>query len=224
MSTSFNPAIPSDKDTVYDAYFSFHRNMESINNLLDVDHYNGSSAQFHGMHRLINFPEPLSAPPTVQGNAGAIYTGASSISGGSNAPVLYYTNREGRWEIPLFASNPGGGGGSGSGRFNLESGSYPHILTGSGFYIFESKFAVCWMREVCYSNRKRTEVFPVKFDRLFFVTLETTESKNLLFSFKDTSGSNNNPLLWEATTKEITIQNKTKTDYSFQVVALGRVV
>lgn len=222
MSTSFNPAIPSDKDTVYDAYFSFHRNMESINNLLDVDHYNGSSAQFHGMHRMINIPEPVAAPPTVQGNAGVIYTSTSSVSGASNAPVLFYTNRDGRWEIPMFLTEPGGG--SSGGRFNLEVGMPSNELKGSGYYIFDSKFAVCWIRGIAFANKSRTEVFPVDFDRLFFVTLETTESKNLYFSFKDTSGSNSNPLLWEAVTKEIKITNKTKTDYSFQVIALGRVV
>lgn len=221
MSTSFNPSIPSDKDTVYDAYFSFHRNMESINNLLDVDHYNGTSAQFHGMHRMINFPEPLATTPSVQGNAGVLYTGTTSVSGSSNAPVIFFANREGRWEIPLFSHQPGGGGGN---RFNLEESILPEEAKGSGYYIFDSKFTVCWIREVVYKNQTKTEVFPVNFARLFFITVETTESKNLKFSFKKTSGSYSNPLLWEATKNEVKITNKTKSDCSFQIIALGRVV
>lgn len=57
MSTSFNPNIPADTDTVYDAYFSFRSNMLGLNNLIGVDHVDGTDANSaqHGMHKQVTF-------------------------------------------------------------------------------------------------------------------------------------------------------------------------
>lgn len=57
MSTSFNPNIPADTDTVYDAYFSFRSNMLGLNNLIGVDHVDGTDANSaqHGMHKKVSF-------------------------------------------------------------------------------------------------------------------------------------------------------------------------
>lgn len=55
MSTSFDPNIPADTDTVYDAYFSFRRNMLSLNNLIQQDHVSGTEAGLHGRHKQVTF-------------------------------------------------------------------------------------------------------------------------------------------------------------------------
>lgn len=58
MSTSFDPNIPSDTDTVYDAYFSFRKNMLALNNIFQKDHIAGTEQGLHGRHKQITFVYP----------------------------------------------------------------------------------------------------------------------------------------------------------------------
>lgn len=58
MSTSFDPNIPADTDTVYDAYFSFRKNMLSLNNIFQKDHVSGTEQGLQGRHKQITFVSP----------------------------------------------------------------------------------------------------------------------------------------------------------------------
>lgn len=217
MSTSFNPAIPSDKDSVYDAYFSFHRNMESINNLLDVDHFNGSSAQFHGMHRAINFPEPLAAAPTIQGNMGVLYTSTQSANPNSNAPILKYANREGIWELAFGAASGGGGGGTYDQDY--EESENPNVFDGSGYVIFPNKFMIVWARGHLKAGTNVGKSFKKEMKKVFFGTV-TTSSKGVTINLQE--DAKDKFLSWDISRQGYFVKNGYKTwNLNYQVFAVG---
>lgn len=89
MSTSFNPALPSDQDSVYDAYLGFRKNMIAINNLLDIDHYNGTAQNYRGMHKWVTIPERLAQAPSVQGSGAVIF--ATTL--GNETRLKYVTSQ-----------------------------------------------------------------------------------------------------------------------------------
>lgn len=188
MSTIFNPNIPTNEDTVYNAYFAFHSNMVSINNLIDVDHFAGTAPQFRGNHKQVTFPEPLDANPQPSGSIGFLYTGPSTAPGSSGAPILKYANRDGVWEIPL---------GKPSTRQRPKQEADPRALelptqgpvfrdmgggttSGQGYARFDNHMAMVWFRTTLPKAGKGGEpsswasirfAYPLKFKTLFFATV-----------------------------------------------------
>lgn len=171
MSTLFNPNIPSNDDSVYDAYFSFHNNMLAINNLLDVDHISGTAPQYRGHHKQVTFVSPLDASPKPTDTLGVLYTGSSTKNPTSNAPVLKYANKDGDWEIPL-GDTPGSGDSQYQGPPFYDYVKPGLGMGGWGYFRFGNKLAVIWVRDrvaiagkdfpgetICY--------FPLKFKRVF---------------------------------------------------------
>lgn len=75
MSTSFDPNIPADTDTVYDAYFSFRKNMLALNNIFQKDHVSGTEQGLQGRHKQITFVSPnnINAQSGVLTASGARY-------------------------------------------------------------------------------------------------------------------------------------------------------
>lgn len=223
MSTEFNPSIPTNDDTVYDAYFSFHKNMEAINNLLGVDHVNGTALQNRGMHRAVTFSEPMDTVPQVQGNLGMLYTSTQSADPNSNAPILKYTNRNGTWEIP-FGANSGGGGPNpqpppSSYDQDFEETGNPNVFEGTGYVIFPNKFMVVWARGGLTPGASVGKSFKKEMKRVFFGTVTTSSpgaTINLQENVKDKF------LSWNVSRQGYYVKNGYKTwSLNFQVFAVG---
>lgn len=229
MSTQFNPNIPTNDDTVYDAYFSFHKNMEAINNLIGVDHVNGSALQNRGMHRAVTFSEPLDTVPQIQGNMGMLYTSTQSKDPSTNAPILKFTNREGTWEIPFGQGESSGGGGGGNPTPQPPPSSYeqdfeetgnPNLFAGRGYVLFPNKLLICWARGTLSPGGSTAGVFQKEMRRLFFATNTTGDGGN---SFGSNSVAKEKlTLLWNVSRQGYSVQNRYKTwTLNFIILAIG---
>lgn len=232
MSTQFNPNIPTNDDTVYDAYFSFHKNMEAINNLLGVDHVNGSALQNRGMHRAVTFSEPMDSVPQIQGNMAMLYTSTQSADPNSNAPILKFTNRAGTWEIPLGTSSGGGGTGGGgtptpqpppsSYEQDFEDRGNPNVFEGSGFLMFPNKFMISWARGGLSPGSTANGSFKKEMRRVFFATVTTSSGGN---SFGLNENAKEKVLSWSISRQGYYVKNGYKTwNLNFQVLAVGLAV
>lgn len=220
MSTEFNPNIPSNDDTVYDAYFSFHKNMEALNNLIGVDHFNGSALSNRGMHRAITFPEPLDSQPAVQGTMGVLYTGQDSTDPTSLAPVLKYTNAKGTWEIPLGAAS-GGGGSSSTAQQSFEETVNPNLFEGKGFLVFPNKFGIFWARGVLNAGQTVSGKFDKEIRRVFFAQVVSTQGRNIA-RFTQTEDTKDKFLSWEIVGNGFRVSNAYKTwSLNYQILVIG---
>lgn len=239
MSTDFNPNIPTDKDTVYDAYFSFQKNMQALNNVLGIDHYNGTALQNRGMHKIITLPEPQDTDPKPQGNMVVLYTSTQSADPTSNAPVLKFANRNGSWQIPLGVSEPGGGssgGGSGGGSTpqptpsydqDFETNANPNEAAGTGYLTFPNKFTIFWSRGHLGPQTSYNGSFPKEFRRLFFGYVFSHAVRAGGFYFDETDTSKDKFLTWSLSRQGYNVRNVYKTQgntLSFQVLVFGVVV
>lgn len=229
MSTAFNPQIPTDQDSVYDAYFAFRQNMESINNLINVDHFNGSSPAFHGNHRRVNLPEPLDTDPKPTGDLGVLYTKVEN-----GVARLKFANKTNHWLIPL-GEQPGGGGGGGA---QSDGPSFIDPITGltqsgdaTGHAIFPNKFCMVWFRFALEGNATHYENFPIPMKRIFSCILEygdATYASNpitgasTVFQFRREHATTMSPPNYILDIKKLTVFNRNKTTrQSIQAFVVG---
>lgn len=170
-STIFNPNIPTNDDSVYDAYFSFHNNMEAINNLIGIDHFSGTAAQFRGQHRQVSFAEALDADPQPTGDLAILFTRPSNSNTKSNAPILKFANRDGIWEIPLGAQQaPAPDPSPPTPQPTPTPTTGPEFNDGgtSGYVKFANKFGMVWVRGYMASKGAFSASYPIAFSRIFF--------------------------------------------------------
>lgn len=239
MSTDFNPNIPTDKDTVYDAYFSFQKNMQALNNVIGIDHFSGTALQNRGMHKTITLPDPLDADPKPQGNMVVLYTSTQSADPTSNAPVLKFANRNGSWQIPLGVDTGGGsGGGSGGGVSpnpqptpsydqDFETSANPNDLAGTGYLTFPNKFTIFWSRGYLGPQMSYSGSYPKEFRRIFIGYVFSNAIRAGNFSFDESETSKEKFLTWSLSRQGYNVRNAYKTQgntLSFQVLVLGVVV
>lgn len=234
MSTIFNPNIPSNDDSVYDAYFSFHTNMQAINNLVGVDHFPGTATQHRGYHKQITIPEALDAPPKPTGNIGIIYTGPSTTTTTSNAPVLKFANKDGDWEIPLGAQSQPGPGPTPQPQPEFEGPEFSDTNQGGqkwiGYCKFKNKFAVMWWRTVvgrAWGNipaefGESGTVYPLPFQTIFYANVEYGNAPSGYFQFERSDTQNMIPPNFQITTTNARILNRNKTqNLSASLLVIG---
>lgn len=228
MSDQFDPNIPKNDDTVYDAYFSFTKNMEAVNNVVGVDHFSGTAPQNRGFHKAVTFAEPLNTIPQMQGNMSILYTSTESADPKVNYPVLKFTNRSGTWEIPFGAAS-GGGGPSPQPDYgykqSFEPGRNPGLFEGMGYVVFPNKFAVVWARGYLPPLANHAKAVPVPLKQIFIANVFTTylDSAGSQGNFGQTMRDKDNKWLdWAISSTQINVFNKYQTYHlKYQALILG---
>lgn len=218
MSTSFNPGIPTDQDSVYDAYWAFRKNVESFNNLINVDHYNGTSQSNHGTHRRISFPQTMADPTRPSGLASTLYT---RTKGG--VASLVFANSAGNWEIPLQIAFPE--------ILQVSDntiGLPSHTSPQAGYVTFKGKFMIGWVRCVVPPRKTEKCTFSLTFNKIFSCSVNYSSTKydgttqQHIFSFNREQSSNLIPPNYTLSLSEIQFANSHQTLYmSVSAIIIG---
>lgn len=212
MSTEFNPNVPSNNDSVYDAYFSFAKNMEAINNLLGIDHFNGTEQNYRGMHRSITFPSTIT-PQNVRGSMGVLFTDTDNNNPTSSAPILKFANSNGSWEV-LLKNNQY--------KDQLEEPELRDQFTGQGFVQLPNGFTILWARGPSISGTTGKFLLPVPLKRIFFANVFHCKQYNTRTFAQDDKSRSLNGLNWEVGLRHFVVTNPfSNTDLNFQLIALG---
>lgn len=213
MSTSFNPNIPSNDDSVYDAYFSFFRNMEAINNLIGIDHIDGTANNYRGMHRKITFPV-YSSPGELKGKMGSLYTEWDRDAYTyTDAPRLKFANANGNWEVLLDKKH-----------YKVEKElTLSDKFEGGGYVQLPRGFVIQWYRGHAKKGEPPKKYpLPKELARIYFAYVFHCKSKTTLDFEQDDDSRKLNGLNWSVGTIFFAVENPfTNTDLNFQLLVLG---